>query len=168
MFETSTHHGPGALRLEGEHAHHGLVVVADVGAHARTETGGNPPQSEQAKNVVDADTPSVAQSSPYHVAERLICQIGENIGAHRRLPPLLSSLVESVRRRPDGNAVSKEFPEHPRICPGTGNAHGHIANEPQRHPGVATGRLGCRKLLVSDPLQPHEKVDAFLVGSHEL
>ena len=156
------------MRLQRQNTNHGFVVVPYVSTHTRAETDGYPPQPEQTENMVDADATGVTQSGAHHVAERPICQIGEDVGTHRRLSPLLSSLIKSIRRRPDADTVSKELPEHPRIGSGTGNTHGHIAHKSQRHPGVTSGRLGRRKLLVSNPLQPHEKIDAFLVSSHEL
>ena len=160
--------GAGTVGLQGQDTDHGLMVVPDVRSHARAKTGWDPPQPEQAEDVVDTDTARMSQGRPHHLTEGLVGHVGQHVRTHRRLAPLLTGLVEGIRRGADGDTVGKEFTEHPRICSGTRDADSHVTDEAQGHPGVTSGRLGGRELLVSNPLQPHEEVDAILVSAHEL
>ena len=91
--------GAGAVRLEGEHADHRLVVVADVSARGRAETRRDPPQPEEPDDVVDAQRAGVPQHRADHVPQRRVAALGQRVRQPRRLIPVLPLLVVHVRRR---------------------------------------------------------------------
>ena len=92
--------GPRTLGLQHEDADERLVVVAHVGAFAGRVPFGDPPEAEQADDVVDADATGVLQDGAEHVAVGRVAELGETVGSPRRLVPVLAQLVELVGGAP--------------------------------------------------------------------
>ena len=157
------HHRTGPLRLECEDAEQCVVVVADIRAAGGPHTVGNPPQSEEPENVVDAEATGVPQNCPQHVAIRLIACRRESAGMPGRLIPALSLLIEPVGRSADGRAGRQHITEHPGIGPVSIDSDGQVGDDPDTHTRRRRRVLGRSQLLVADPLQPHVEVDAIAV-----
>ena len=88
-----------AIRLQRDDADHRLVAVAHIRALGRRLALRNPPQPEQADDVVDPHAAGVPQHAADQGAKRPILQLVEPIRTPRRLRPVLPQLVELVRRR---------------------------------------------------------------------
>src|SRR3954451_16679828 len=85
-----------ALRLEREDAEHRFGVVPHIGAGRRTRPGGNPPEPEQAEDVVDAKTAGMTEDRGDKIAMGRVPRRSEPVRPHRRLLPVLPLLVEPI------------------------------------------------------------------------
>ena len=130
--------GAGPVRLEGEHADQRLVVVADVGALVGRAAGGDPPEPEQADDVVDPDPAGVPEHGADQVAERLVAELGEPVRPPRRLAPVLAELVVGVRRRADLDALRVDVLQPPRVGAAGVHADREVVHDAEPHPGAAS------------------------------
>ena len=154
------HDRAGAMRLEREHADHRLVVIADVRARGRPQPGGNPPQPEEADDVVDAQRAGVPQEVSDHVTQGPVRLALERVRQPRRLIPVLTLLVVHVGRCADGDPRRIHVSQRPGVRPFGVDSHRQIVHESDTHAGVMRGRLRRRDLLLGDPLQPRVERDA--------
>ena len=158
----------GPVRLEREDPDEGLVVVAHVGASRGLLVLRDPPQPEEADDVVDADAPGVGEDRAHHVAVGPVPGLREAGGVPRRLAPVLALLGELVRRRADGDTAGEDVGQRPGVGPLGVHPHGEVVKDPQSHPGVGGGGLRGAELLVREELEPQVQVDPVGVLEREL
>ncbi len=166
--EVLAHHdGSRALGLQHEDADERLVVVAHVGAFAGRVSLGDPPEAEQADDVVDADAAGVLQDGAEHVAVGRVAELGETVGPPWRLVPVLSQLVELVGRCPHRHPAGQRVGQAPGVGPAGVHADRQVVHDPERHPGRAGVALHGGQLAVEHPLQPAVEVDLLAVALAE-
>ena len=151
----------GALRLQREDADHCLVVVADVGADRGAATLRDPPQPEQADDVVHAQAADAAQRGRDHGAERSVGQFAELVWAPRGLAPVLARLVVLVRGRADAHPGGEHVGHHPGLGAEAVHADREVGDDPDGHADLGCGGLRVGDLALRDPLQPFEEVDVL-------
>ena len=154
-------HSAGPVSLQQDDAEHGLVVVAHVGAVVRTHALGDPPQAEQADDVVHAQCAGVTQDRAHHVTQRGVGAARQVLGVPRRLGPVLALLVVHVRRSPHGDSGGEGLRVGPHVSSLRVDSHREVIHDAQGHPRSQSLGLGTGQLLVDDPLQPGEEVDAL-------
>ena len=71
-----------------------------------------------------------------------------------RLRPVLAPLVELVGRGADADLRHQDVRVGPGVRATRVRAHREVGDHPDPHAGRPSRRLGCRALLVGDPLQP--------------
>ena len=155
------HDGAGSVCLQEDDAEHGLMVVAHVGAAIGPHALGDPPQAEQADDVVHAQRTSVTQHRAHHVTQRGVGRTGEVLGVPRRLRPVLALLVVHVRRCAHRDAGGEGLRVGPHVRTLRVHAHGEVVHDAERHSRGQGLGLCARQLLIDDPLQPGEEVDAL-------
>ena len=153
--------GTGPMGLQEDDAEHGLVVVAHIGAMVGPHSLGNPPQAEQADDVVHAQRAGVTQYRPRHVSQWGVGGASQVLGVPRRLRPVLPLLVVHVRRSAHGDAGSEGLRVGPHVRSLGVHPHGEVVHDAQGHSRCQGLGLGAGQLLVDDPLQPGEEVDAL-------
>ncbi len=159
-----------ARSRSGERADRGLVVVAHVRAPFRGLPGRNPPQAHEAHHVIDAQAAAMPQRGGEQLGHRLVVVRRQQARVPRRLSPVLSELVEAVRR----GAHAEVLDEQARKRPGVGTARMHadsqVVDDAVGHPRCCRRVLGCGELLVRLPLQPGMELCRLrqlrIVGDH--
>ncbi len=152
-------HGAGPVRLQDQHADHRLVVVAHVGAGPRAQSVGNPPEPEEADDVIDAQCTRMPQQTPDEIAQRGIPGPRERGREPWWLEPVLPLLVIHVRRCADRDSGRVQRAERPGIRPERVDTHREVVHDPDTHAGLHRGVLRRCQLIVGDPLQPRVEGD---------
>src|SRR5664280_1756152 len=142
------------LRLEHQDADQGLVVVADVGALTGGQALRNPPQPEEADDMVDPDAASMAQDSAQHVSIRGVAELLQPVWPPRWLAPVLAKLVVLVWRGTNRDLTREGISKPPGISAFRMDTDREVMDDPDRHPGFLGLPLHRTELLINDPLQP--------------
>ncbi len=81
--------------------------------------------------------PACRSTARDQVAERRVAALLEPVRLPRRLAPVLSELVERVRRRADRDPRGVRRPHPPRVGAAGVHADGEVVHGAERHPGPA-------------------------------
>ena len=135
------------------------MVIAHIGALVRTHAPGDPPQTEQANDVIHPQRAGVAQHGTHHIAQRRVGALGQAGGTPRGLRPVLAELVVHVRRGAGLDARGEGLRVAPRVGPARMHADREVAHDSQAHAGGPGLGLRTAQLLVDDPLHPRVEVD---------
>ena len=146
--------GARAVRFEQDHSEHRLRVVGHERALRGGPARGDPPQPEQAHDVVDPQTPGVPQGASYDVAQRVVAELGEAVRAPGRQPPVLALLVEQVGRGADRGRQRERVLQRPRVRATGVDPHREVVDHPDGHGVAETGQL-----LVHQQLHPAPEGD---------
>ena len=139
------------------------MVVVDVGAGEGGLPAGDPPESEEAEDVVNADAAGVSEDGAEHIAPGSVSGFGEFAGVPWGLGPVLPVLVVAV----GGCAYRRLGGENACEVGGVGtsrvNTDGEVSHDSDAHACVVGGGAGCVELLVADPLEPAVEIDGGVV-----
>src|SRR5829696_10155683 len=105
------------MGFQSENAHHGFVVVANIGALRRMHSPGDPPEAEQTDDMIDTQAPGMAQDRGDRLAEGRVRGRSEPIRPPRRLIPVLSLLIKRIRRAAYRDFLCVTVLQAPGICP---------------------------------------------------
>ena len=145
--------------LGGHHPAQQFVVIPHVGALAGRHTGGYPPEPGQRHDVVHPHAARVPCCRRDQVAYGPARLRGEAPRMPRRQRPVLSALVEPVRRSAHADA------RHDHVLPGPGvgtagmRADREVGDDADIHTGLPRGLLCRGRLLRYQPLQPGMEAD---------
>ena len=139
------------------------MVVVDVCAGEGGLPAGDPPESEEAEDVVNADAAGVSEDGAEHIAPGSVSGFGEFAGVPRGLGPVLPVLVVPV----GGCAYRRLGGENACEVGGVGtsrvNTDGEVSHDSDAHACVVGGGAGSVELLVADPLEPAVEIDGGVV-----
>ena len=136
-------------------AQHNRGIILHVCAFIRCVPLRDPPQAEKPKDMVYADGTGFGKHPRNHIA---VCGVAGLLKMHRiewRLAPVLSLLVEHIRRRTDSSAPGKTLRVPPYFSPLGMHTYSHVTHNADLHPGPVRCLLGFCQLLRSYPFQPH-------------
>ena len=143
----------------GQHATHQFVVVPHVGAQFRGHSGWYPPQPGQSHDVVHPQAAGVAAARRDQLGQRSARLGGEPPRVPRRQRPILTSLVELVRRRAHADAGHDDILAGPGVGAAGMRADREIGDHADAHAGPPGRPLRRGQLFRRQPLQPGMKLD---------
>ena len=96
----------------------------------------------------------IGEHAVHHISVHLVAGLFESDWIQRRLTPILTLLVEHVRRSADRGALGKTLRVPPHVGTGRMHAHSHVGDDADLHAGLARRLLGRMQLLGGDPFEP--------------
>ena len=147
-------HATGARRFQRENAEHDVRIVMHVGAVHGLLAFRNPPQAEQAENMVDTHRARIGEHAMHHVSIHLVTGLIKGNRVQRRLAPILTLLVEHVWRGADRGTLGETLRIPPHVGTGRVHTHRHVGDDANLHAGVTRRLLGRMQLLGGDPFEP--------------
>ena len=156
-------HPAGTSRFNGPDRQHGILIIGHVGSLARRQPVRNPPKSEQAQGMIDADGPAMSE----HGMDQLpIGQKPGSLQAHRvkrRLHPILPLLIEIIWRGAHRGTGCIRFRMGPDIGSKRIDTNSHVFHQTNSHASIPGSPLRPFQLLISNPLHPDIEIEVVMM-----